>query len=247
MGTEQQSFLNLQSEFYRFMITNGNLAKKTASDYLSRLKFLAQYYNIDSSFNESKLQHIIQSEELNRISRDKYNSKKSISDFKSGLAKFLNFLQSDFINQIESNIQQEISSIQQQETLSKTEKENLIKSRVGQGIFRKKLISIWNGCSVTGCGMTDLLIASHIKPWAQSTNEERLDAYNGLPLIPNLDKLFDRGYISFQNNGKIILSKHLQSEEYELLGVSNRLRLNRQITSKHIEYLTYHRFNCFIN
>ncbi len=242
-----QSFLDIQSEFYHYMITDGKLSKKAASDYLSRLKFLTQYYTLDSSFNEDTLTHIIQSEKLIYTDRNKYNTKKSISDFKSGLFKFLNFINSGYIAQVESEIEQKISAIQRQRTITETERENIIKSRLGQGLFRDKLIALWRGCAVTGCKMTNLLIASHIKPWAESTNEERLDAYNGLLLIPNIDKLFDRGYVSFLNNGRIILSKHLQNEEYEIFGINKRLKLNHPISTQHMGYLDYHRTNRFID
>ena len=82
------------------------------------------------------------------------------------------------------------------EDLSETEREAMIMARVGQGPFRDALIRRWGGCSVTGCGAHELLIASHIKPWSKCTTPaERLGAANGLLLTPNLDKLFDRGLI----------------------------------------------------
>lgn len=87
------------------------------------------------------------------------------------------------------------------EDMDETERETLIKARVGQGPFRDALISRWKGCSVTGCASLACLIASHIKPWSQCvTPAERLSAANGLLLTPNLDKLFDRGFITLMRS-----------------------------------------------
>lgn len=75
----------------------------------------------------------------------------------------------------------------------------------------KNLIKYWNTCSVTNFDKTGLLIASHIKLWKESNNIERLDAFNGLLLLPNYNKSFDRGYINFDSNGKIRISKFINS------------------------------------
>ncbi|MBR1475301.1 MAG: HNH endonuclease [Muribaculaceae bacterium] len=120
-----------------------------------------------------------------------------------------------------------------------------MKSRVGQGSFRQQLVDYWHGCSVTHCQTQSLLIASHIRPWRKSDNMQRLDVYNGLLLIPNLDKLFDKGYISFDDNGIIILSDFLPLSEYRLLGVQQGMRLVH-IETNHIPYLKFHRENCLL-
>ncbi len=122
-----------------------------------------------------------------------------------------------------------------------TEKEEMVKCRIGQGKFREQLIEYWKGCSVTNFKKTELLIASHIKAWRSSNNKERLDQFNGLLLIPNLDKLFDKGYISFDNNGKIIISNDLKN--YELLGVNPNMKIN--IKEEHKKYLEFHRSDVF--
>lgn len=123
-----------------------------------------------------------------------------------------------------------------------TETDSLIKSRVGQEKFRDNLIKIWGSCSVTGMNRLELLKASHIKPWSESDNQERLDPFNGLLLIPNLDQLFDRGYISFDDNGEIIISPQLRTKEQEIMQISNRLNL-RFIHQENKKYLKYHRDN----
>lgn len=124
-----------------------------------------------------------------------------------------------------------------------TEKENLVKCRIGQGDFRDKLIKYWAGCSVTKFKRIEILIASHIKPWRNSDNNERLDQFNGLLLTPNLDKLFDKGYISFDNDGKILISKKLTN--YEILGINKNMKIN--IQKEHKKYLEFHRHNIYEN
>jgi len=141
------------------------------------------------------------------------------------------------IDQISSDIQEiiELPSIEN------TEKSSLIQSRIGQGKFRDSLLSLWDGCSVTGYKDISLLVASHIKPWSKSNNQERLDPYNGLLLLPNLDKAFDLGFISFEKTGNILISSKLL--EYKHLGISREMSIQVKEQNKH--YLEYHRSHVF--
>jgi len=119
----------------------------------------------------------------------------------------------------------------------------LIDSRIGQGIYRARMLWWWGGkCAVTGCDDADLLIASHAIPWSKSSNTQRLDNFNGLPLTPNLDKLFDKGLISFSDNGKILISQALNRKTLKSLGVSLGMRL-RKTDKRLMEYLALHRRN----
>lgn len=127
----------------------------------------------------------------------------------------------------------------------RAEKDAVIKSRIGQGKFRQDLIDYWCGCSVTDCQTHSLLIASHIRPWRKSNNQQRLDVYNGLLLIPNLDKLFDKGYVSFDDNGDIITSDFLPMREYKILGVNKSMHLVN-LDPKHLPNLQYHQENCLL-
>lgn len=239
-------FIDIQANFYHYLMTESGLAKKTCSDYMSRLRFLSKTYILDYGFNQNIMNHILKQEDNARLSRQKYNTKKSISDFSAGLTKFLEFVKSDYITSQNKRVEKEVENVNNS-NISQTEKENIIKSRIGQGYFRKELIQWWEGCSVTGCKMTDLLVASHIKPWKDSSNQERLDRFNGLLLLPNLDKLFDRGYISFRSNGKIIISRYLPKTYHSVLGIDDSLKLNKTISSNHKQYLSYHLENCFIH
>jgi hypothetical protein len=86
-----------------------------------------------------------------------------------------------------------------------TTKEQLIQARVGQGTFRAKVLTVETMCRLTGVSDARFLIASHIKPWKDSDDGERLDGNNGLMLAPHADKLFDRGWISFNDDGTLLV------------------------------------------
>ena len=131
------------------------------------------------------------------------------------------------------------------ESLNSTEKDSIIKSRIGQGDFRKKLLGFWKTCSVTNTQTQSVLRASHIKPWRVCTNQERLDLYNGLLLIPNLDILFDSGLICFDKNGRMNISERLSKSERQKLGINQMPKQLRTISPQHIKYLDYHQNHIF--
>jgi len=127
------------------------------------------------------------------------------------------------------------------QSLTETTKKILIDARLGQGQYRQKLISLWGACSVTGCGILNVLRASHIKPWRLSDNDERLDKHNGLLLTPNLDQAFDQGLISFDNEGKIIIKSGVFSDkDLEILNINSSMKLSR-LLNEHRPYLEQHR------
>lgn len=125
--------------------------------------------------------------------------------------------------------------------LDATEKERIVKLRVGQGVFKKKLLK--NGCKCKICAIEnpDFLIASHIKPWRYSSNKERLDTHNGFLLCPSHDALFDKGYISFQEDGTIIISIALDDISKIFCNVNEIVKID--IEPGHEKYLSYHRGN----
>ena len=122
-----------------------------------------------------------------------------------------------------------------------TERQGLVTSRVGQGAYRKRIIHRWvYKCAVTGFNKTEILIASHIVAWKFGTNEERLDVNNGILLSPVYDALFDRKLITFQNDGKIILSNSIEKVAYLKIGVDGKERI-KNFNSGNIDYLDRHR------
>ena len=132
-------------------------------------------------------------------------------------------------------------------TLAETERTAIVKSRVGQGLFRKRLIDKYKGaCIITGVSAKKLLVASHIKPWAVSNNEERLSEENGLLLSPTYDKLFDYGLITFSNQGNMIISSQLSDEDKNKLHLSTNIQYDLKMSSKMMEHLDYHRDIIFV-
>lgn len=133
--------------------------------------------------------------------------------------------------------------ILQNKTISETEKEAVIKARRGQGLFRQNLESIESRCRVTGITNPNHLIAGHIKPWAKcENNAERLDGYNGLLLAPHIDHLFDKGYISFMDNGDLVISPFADLQALAQMGVQVKKATNvGTFAEKQKFYLEYHR------
>ena len=118
-----------------------------------------------------------------------------------------------------------------------------VNTRIGQDKFRQSLINYWDSkCSITDVDILQLLKASHIKPWVDSNDVERLDCYNGLLLNPMLDELFDKGYITFTDDGSMVISKHIDNPSKFLINTNYKLK---KIESQHKSYLKYHRENIF--
>ena len=128
---------------------------------------------------------------------------------------------------------------------STTTKQALVDARVGQGAFRRGLMVRWGAaCAVTGCNQPEILRASHMKPWQSSKNDERLNPRNGLLLSANLDALFDRGLISFGNDGKVIVSAQVAVNTREMLRLEES-RLLKALDEMERDFLAFHRNNIF--
>ena len=240
-----EKYMDLQADFYHYMVEFGGIAKKTSCDYVTRMKFLAHDYSLDETLTQEKIDEFLRQEDLKRQERTVYTSKKSLSDFRAGLNKFLAFVNSDYHKRMEDSILTEIKAVENDNNIKATEKDSIVKSRIGQGIFRNELIEYWHGCAISQCPFTWMLIASHIKPWRDADNQERLDTYNGLLLLPNYDKLFDLGYISFTQMGKIMYSRLLDKFDREAIGLTSDLHLVK-LENQHLKYLKYHNENCFL-
>lgn len=123
--------------------------------------------------------------------------------------------------------------------LPETMRVTLIKARRGQGLFRERVQTIETSCRVTGVEATELLIASHIKPWRGSDSEERLDGNNGLFLSPHVDKLFDKGLISFERNGSMLVSPQLAPDVLERWSIDPLQKYGR-FNSDQAYFLEFH-------
>jgi hypothetical protein len=105
--------------------------------------------------------------------------------------------------------------------LAETEKQALVTSRIGQGVFKEDVWAVETSCRVTGVADPNHLIGSHIKPWCHSDNKERLDGENGLLLTPSIDHLFDKGHISFQDSGLLLISPRADRDSLARMGVED--------------------------
>lgn len=131
--------------------------------------------------------------------------------------------------------------------ISETEKSSLILARRGQGIFKRNVAQIEHACRVTKVDRPEHLIASHCKPWRDSSNEERLDGENGLLLTPSIDHLFDRGFISFDDGGTLLISPVAHRPSLERMGVpTDKLLKVGQFSSGQRKYLDFHRDSVFL-
>jgi putative restriction endonuclease len=131
--------------------------------------------------------------------------------------------------------------------ISDTEKQAIVMARRGQGLFRKRVTQIERRCRVTGVTAAEFLRASHAKPWRDSNNEERLDGENGFLLTPDVDLLFDRGFLSFENNGDVLVSPVANRAEMSKMGLVDHMLENvGTFTSKQRQYLDFHRDMVFL-
>src|SRR5947209_7152321 len=143
--------------------------------------------------------------------------------------------------------QAEAKRIAQTKTLSSTTRDALIKARIGQGLFRHNVSSIEHRCRITGVSYPTHLFASHIKPWRESTNDERLNGENGLLLTPSIDHLFDRGFISFEDNGELLVSGVAHKESVRRMGVDTErvVRVGKFSEGQQF-FLAHHRRSVFL-
>lgn len=167
------------------------------------------------------------------------------SMYSNSLKQFRNFCID--VNEFPVTESDIVSAIENYDSIDVTERQDIVKSRIGQGKFKKRLLEKYGArCVITGITQKKLLIASHIKPWAVSDNRERLSVNNGLILTPTYDKLFDTGLISFKNNGAIIISRLVGSEDKDKLRLRSNEVYDIQSNAELNGYMEYHRDVVFI-
>lgn len=128
--------------------------------------------------------------------------------------------------------------------LEETTRDALIQARRGQGMFRQNVREVERACRVTRVDRFEHLIASHIKPWRGSSNDDRLDGENGLLLTPTVDHLFDKGFISFENDGSLIVSPVAHPASLHRMGIDAAAPPNVGSFSRgQRQFLDYHREN----
>ncbi|GAB5407309.1 MAG: hypothetical protein Aurels2KO_55400 [Aureliella sp.] len=140
----------------------------------------------------------------------------------------------------------DLQGLKRNKEIDETTRVALTSARVGQGQFRAEVLRLWqNACAVSGVTTPECLRASHIRPWKDSTNEQRLDPFNGLPLIGTLDLLFDRGLITFDDDGSMVVSNLLTRSDKEKMNLSASTILRQSVSPETANYLRWHREHCF--
>jgi hypothetical protein len=141
-------------------------------------------------------------------------------------------------NQLEVRFSERLS------TLSATERDATVRQRIGQDMFRDGLMTLWRGCcAISGLNVPELLRASHAKPWAFSSDTERLDVYNGLLLAAHLDAAFDCGLITIEAGGVVVMSPTLPESARTVLHLERTPRV--ALSPRHEPYMAWHREQVF--
>jgi hypothetical protein len=122
------------------------------------------------------------------------------------------------------------------------ERHQIVKSRRGQGVFRDNVESREPKCRITGVSNPRYLTASHIKPWRKSSDTEKIDGNNGLMLAPHVDFLFDRGFISFEDDGTLIVSDLIEDGALESWGIPPEMNVG-SFSPEQAVFLKFHREN----
>lgn len=232
-----ESSLQTTQERFGDWVSSLGKSSDTVSRYLSELGMISSQLGGTDIFSLTKgrdVQRLIE----HHIPYSAYEVKDLPVDSVSALELYKHFLEQESGELVESDI----LLIQQDEGLTQTEKTVLVNARRGQGTYRQRILAAWQyRCSVTQYPNTQLLVASHIRPWRKSNNQQRLDRLNGLLLIPNLDRAFDLGLISFNGAGQIMISDGL--ERPEVLGIDEQMRID--IKPQAQPYMDYHRGEIF--
>jgi putative restriction endonuclease len=125
-----------------------------------------------------------------------------------------------------------------------TFREQLVRARRGQGVFRSNVLLREDSCRVTRVNEPRHLKASHIKPWRDANDTERLDGANGLLLSPHIDHLFDEGYITFSSSQELVIVPEVRDKLLDAWGIDAGVRVG-EFTREQNAYLDYHRASVF--
>jgi hypothetical protein len=145
----------------------------------------------------------------------------------------------DDLDTWERRLEQSVAS---DASLSDTDRLAIVRARIGQGLFKERVGKIESKCRITGVDNPSHLVASHCKPWRDSTNEERLNGENGLLLTPSIDHLFDRGFIGFEDSGRLIISPVAHRPSLQRMGIDTESAVNvGSFSSGQKQFLDFHR------
>ena len=146
------------------------------------------------------------------------------------------------IDEIEIEDDRHQCELLNRELAGPVERHQIVKSRRGQGVFRDNVESREPKCRITGVSNPRYLRASHIKPWRKSSDIEKIDGNNGLMLAPHIDFLFDRGFVSFEDDGTLIVSVQIEDGALESWGIPSVVNVG-MFSPEQAVYLKFHREN----
>ena len=193
-----------------------------------RQSFLS-WLNSEKTLNEAE-------KELKKLLSNRKKPERALKDYFKYMTYFRDFLKSQY----DPITTEEIEKCSSVENLVGKEKYALTKIRINQGAIRKNALKKYNShCAICNMNAEELLIASHIKAWTDSTESEKGDVDNILLLCPNHDALFDKHYISFDAFGQIIISPQITSENQKLLNINTDMHI--ELSDKMKDYMDYHR------
>jgi len=151
-----------------------------------------------------------------------------------------------FANAVEEEVEMYITEkLQHDIEIPETTRLALVKARVGQGVFREEVSKVEKCCRLTGVEDSDFLVASHIKPWRDSDNHERLSGQNGFMLTRTPDHLFDKGFISFGDDGRLLYAPRVNRAALAKMNVPEEDTNVGRFSPKQVEFLRYHRKSVF--
>lgn len=136
------------------------------------------------------------------------------------------------------------SLLLQRTDLGPEQKLSLVRARRGQGEYRHNVEQVEKACRLTGLFDRRHLRARHIRPWRDSDDQQKLDGQNGLLLSPHLDHLFARGFISFADDGELLVSRHLNPAVFQTWNLPAQRNVGT-FTAAQKSYLAYHRGHVF--
>lgn len=177
--------------------------------------------------------------------QDKYLNKSLENICKKGQYRFkylpVHDKNNDEVIEETQKIEKEVEPL----NIDEESKKAIVNVRVNQGKFRDLLLKRYNSkCCLCAVTNQKFLIASHIKPWAKSEPKEKADIDNGFLMCPNHDRLFDKGYITFNDDGTIIISSKLSKDDCMFLNVDSKMHIE-QLTKGNKKYLEFHRKKVF--
>lgn len=238
----------LREQFYQYLLQEGFSDKtpsgkpSTTNDYLKRIDFVCKNEKCTWEILAKNIDVVLKNYSSTGI-KSSFGATSHNAVF-SALKQYNLFIEQIADKEFLKNNTKTIQTIEFFE-VNETEKQSLIKIRIGHSKLKKIVLKTKIKCDICGLSHKKLLIVSHIKPWAKSNDKEKLDYNNILLLCPMHDALFDKGLISFNDDGQILISKELNDQNRVLSNINDNSCIN-VISEKQKEYLQWHRKNIFI-